>query len=42
VEEHHRARRIYEREGWVLDPGFPPERTDLADLVAYRRLLGAG
>lgn len=42
VADHHRARRFYEREGWVLDDGVRLERTDLATLVAYRRVLGPG
>jgi GNAT superfamily N-acetyltransferase len=38
--EQHRARRFYEREGWVLREGpyFEP-RTGL-DMVEYRRPLG--
>ena len=40
VEDHHRARRFYEREGWTLDPDHPPERTELATLVPYWKPLG--
>ena len=37
VENHHRARRFYEREGWTLDPRLEPVTTELARLVYYRR-----
>ena len=37
VENHHRARRFYEREGWALDPRIEPVTTELARLVYYRR-----
>jgi GNAT superfamily N-acetyltransferase len=39
VEEHHRARRFYEREGWSVDPSIEPARHDFARLVYYRRSL---
>lgn len=39
VEDHVRARRFYEREGWVLDRDVPAGQTDLATLVSYRRVL---
>lgn len=37
VENHHRARRFYEREGWTLEPRLAPVTTELARLVYYRR-----
>jgi GNAT superfamily N-acetyltransferase len=39
VEAHHRARRFYEREGWVLDPDLEPARNDFVKLVYYRRTV---
>ena len=39
VEAHARARRFYEREGWVLDRGLAPAANDFFDLVYYRRDL---
>lgn len=39
VEEHHRARRFYEREGWSMDPDIESARNDFARLVYYRRSL---
>lgn len=36
VENHHRARRFYEREGWVLDAALEPVTTELTRLVYYR------
>jgi GNAT superfamily N-acetyltransferase len=39
VEEHHRARRFYEREGWSLDPDLEPVRNDFGRLLYYRRSL---
>jgi GNAT superfamily N-acetyltransferase len=39
VESHHRARRFYEREGWILDDGIAPAANDLFRLIYYRRTL---
>lgn len=39
VEEHFRARRFYEREGWQLDPDLEPARNDFFRLIYYRRSL---
>lgn len=39
VEAHRRARRFYEREGFVLDLGMEPARNDFFQLVYYRRVL---
>ncbi len=40
VEAHHRARRFYEREGWVVDPDLEPARNDFFRLIYYRRAVG--
>ena len=40
VEAHHRARRFYEREGWVVDPDLEPARNDFFKLIYYRRAVG--
>lgn len=37
-----RARRFYEREGWVVQPGVLPEPGLGLDLVEYRRTLATG
>lgn len=39
VENHQRARRFYEREGWTPDATMERITTDLAKLVYYRRLV---
>jgi GNAT superfamily N-acetyltransferase len=39
VEDHRRARRFYEREGWHHEPSVAPVPTALARLVTYRRSL---
>ena len=39
VEEHFRARRFYEREGWQLDSDLEPARNDFFRLIYYRRPL---
>ncbi len=39
VEEHWRARRFYEDEGWAPDPELEPVQTELARLIYYRRRL---
>ena len=36
VEEHLRARRFYEREGWQLDPAFEPASNEFFRLIYYR------
>lgn len=41
VEAHHRARRFYEREGWVVDPDLQPARNDFSRLIYYRRAVDA-
>lgn len=40
VEAHERARRFYQREGWVIDEGIPPATNDFFRLIYYRRSLG--
>ncbi len=40
VEVHHRARRFYEREGWVVDLRLPPARNDFFSLIYYCKMLG--
>jgi GNAT superfamily N-acetyltransferase len=40
VEAHHRARRFYEREGWVVDPDLEPAGNDFFKLIYYRRAVG--
>lgn len=37
VENHERARRFYEREGWTPDPLLEPVKKGLARLIYYRR-----
>ena len=39
VEEHLRARRFYEREGWQLDPVLKPASNEFFRLVCYRYAL---
>jgi GNAT superfamily N-acetyltransferase len=39
VEDHARARRFYEREGWHVDPDLEPAHHDLSRLIYYRRSL---
>ncbi|HEV2069111.1 MAG TPA: GNAT family N-acetyltransferase, partial [Acidimicrobiales bacterium] len=39
VEDHLRARRFYEREGWAPDPNLEPAKTELARLIYYRRTV---
>ncbi len=39
VESHQRARRFYEREGWILDDGIAPAANDFFRLIYYRRTL---
>ena len=39
VEEHLRARRFYEREGWQLDPTFEPASNEFFRLLYYRHEL---
>lgn len=39
VEVHGRARRFYEREGWVVDQQMQPARNDFARLIYYRRTI---
>jgi GNAT superfamily N-acetyltransferase len=39
VEAHLRARRFYEREGWVVDPDREPARNDFFKLIYYRRAV---
>ena len=39
VEAHHRARRFYEREGWIVEPDLKPARNEFFDLVYYRRAV---
>lgn len=39
VEDHLRARRFYEREGWTPDPNLEPVKTEFARLIYYRRPL---
>lgn len=39
VENHRRARRFYEREGWTPDLSIEPGTTGLAKLVYYRQSL---
>jgi GNAT superfamily N-acetyltransferase len=39
VEPHLRARRFYEREGWVVDPDLEPARNDFFKLIYYRRAV---
>ena len=40
VEAHHRARRFYEREGWVVDTELEPARNDFFRLIYYQRAVG--
>lgn len=37
VQEHGRARRFYEREGWRFDDTMAPVSTGLATVIYYRR-----
>lgn len=39
VEDHLRARRFYEREGWTPDPNLEPATNEFARLIYYRRKL---
>lgn len=39
VEDHLRARRFYEREGWEPDRAMEPATTGLARLIYYRRRI---
>ena len=39
VEEHFRARRFYEREGWLLDPALEPASNEFFRLIYYRYAL---
>lgn len=39
AQDHLRARRFYEREGWTLDRGSPSVPTDLTRLLVYERTL---
>lgn len=42
VEPQARARKFYEREGWVLDAETAPESNGLFRLIYYRRDLEPG
>ncbi len=42
VEAQHRARRFYEREGWVYDPDVPPSHNASFPLPCMRRSLTTG
>lgn len=39
VEDHFRARRFYEREGWTPDSDLEAAKTEFATLIYYRRTL---
>lgn len=39
VEDHRRARRFYEREGWRAATDLAPDRNDFSRLIWYRRML---
>lgn len=42
VEAQHRARRLYEREGWEYDPDVPPSNNAFFPLLCMRRSLTTG
>jgi GNAT superfamily N-acetyltransferase len=39
VQEQHRARRFYDREGWSADPDVPPSHNAFFPLLCLRRDL---